>query len=477
MTTAGYLERDVQAGDVRLHYQEWGSESAPVILMLHGFGLSGHMFDEFAERAQHRYRLIALDQRGHGDSEWAKDGDYSREAFVRDLENFREALGLDRFVLMGHSMGGLNAVAYTAKHPDHVRALILVDVGPEAARQGVDNIRRFVQGPDELEFEEFVQLAHRFNPRRSIENIRQRMRHRLRQTESGKWTWKFDKRFRDPNAQLRIGSDLSNDQMWQLFRSIQVPTLLVRGAESDVLTQEVAERTVREMPRARLVVVPGAGHSVPGDNPDAFTEAVLTFLDDVESGRFQGEAQQQPALAEQANATPLATRRRYRVLGAVVAGAALLAVGGTAAVFTVRRLRRRRTRRERLLAQARRPLEAVQQLDAERIGRRIEELADELAELGRRTAREAQRRLQEVDAERARHLAAELARLVEERSREAPQRARALAERVDGSRLRRSSQSVARLTARAGAAAGRMALRSLVRGTAGSARRAAAWRR
>lgn len=477
MTTAGYLERDVQAGDIKLHYQEWGSESAPVILMLHGFGLSGHMFDEFAERAQHRYRLIALDQRGHGDSEWAKDGDYSREAFVRDLEHVREALGLDRFVLMGHSMGGLNAVAYTAKHPDHVRALILVDVGPEAAREGVDNIRRFVQGPDELEFEEFVQLAHRFNPRRSLENIRQRMRHRLRQTESGKWTWKFDKRFRDPNAQLRVGSDLSNDQMWQLFRSIHVPTLLVRGAESDVLTQEVAERTVREMPKARLAVVPGAGHSVPGDNPDAFTEAVLSFLDDVESGRFQGEAQPQAALAEQANATPVEGRRRYRVLAAVLAGVAVVALGGGAALIAARRLRRRRSRRERLLAQARRPLEAVQQLDGERIARRIEELADELADVGRRAARQAQRRLHDVDAERARQLAAELIRLVEEQSREVPRRARGLAERADGTRLRRSGSGALRLVGRAGGAAGRLAVRSLVRGGAGAVRRAAAWQR
>lgn len=477
MTTAGYLEHDVQAGDIKLHYQEWGSESAPVILMLHGFGLSGHMFDEFAERAQSRYRLIALDQRGHGDSEWAKDGDYSRDAFVRDLEHVRDALGLDRFVLMGHSMGGLNAVAYTAKHPEHVRALILVDVGPEASREGVDNIRRFVQGPDELEFEEFVQLAHRFNPRRSLENIRQRMRHRLRQTESGKWTWKFDKRFRDPNAPLRIGSDLSNDQVWQLFRSINVPTLLVRGAESDVLTQEVAERTVREMPKARLVVVPGAGHSVPGDNPDAFTEAVLAFLDEVESGSFQGEARPQPALAEQASATPVEGRRRYRTFAFMLGSVAALALAGTAIVLAVRGARsRRRSRRQRLLAQARRPVEALQHLDGERLQRRIEELAEELAAVGRQAAQETRRRVQGVEIERVRSLAAELARLLEEQSREAPHRARELAQRLDGGRLGRGRQ-VLRLAGRTSGAAARFAARSLARGSIASARRAAAWRR
>ena len=86
MVTTGYLEHDVSVGGLNLHYQEWGSPSAPPIIMLHGFGVSGHMFDEFAERMQDRFRLIALDQRGHGDSSWADDGNYTRQAFVDDLD-------------------------------------------------------------------------------------------------------------------------------------------------------------------------------------------------------------------------------------------------------------------------------------------------------------------------------------------------------------------------------------------------------
>jgi len=288
-SVAPYADHDTKVGGLKLHYQEWGDPKSPPILMLHGFGVSGHMFDEFADRVKDRYRLIALDQRGHGDSEWSEPGDYTREAFVKDVEGFRKALKLDRFILVGHSMGGLNAVSYTAEHPEHVSALILVDVGPEAAKEGVDNIVRFTQGPDELEFEEFVELAHRFNQRRTIENIRERMRHRLKQSESGKYTWKFDKRFRQPDTPLKIGSDLTNDQVWQLYRDITVPTLLVRGAESDVLTPETAERAIREMRRARLRVVPGAGHSVPGDNPDDFSAAVTEFLSDVEQKRFDPE--------------------------------------------------------------------------------------------------------------------------------------------------------------------------------------------
>src|SRR4029079_15998590 len=200
--TAGYIERQAKVGDLSLSYQEWGRPDAPPVIMLHGFGVSGHMFDEFADRMQDRYRLLALDQRGHGDSEWSEAGDYTRNACVEDLEGFRQALGIDRFILIGHSMCGLNSVVDTNRYPQHIRALVLVDVGPESAKEGVDNIIRFTRGPDELEFEEFVQMAHHFHQRRSMENIRERMRHRLRPTANGKYTWKFDRRFREKDSGL-----------------------------------------------------------------------------------------------------------------------------------------------------------------------------------------------------------------------------------------------------------------------------------
>ncbi len=347
--TATYRERTTTSGDLELAYQEWGPDDGPVILALHGFGVSGHMFDEFGQRTSDRYRLINLDQRGHGDSAWAPDGDYTREAFVADVEAVREGLGFDSVVLMGHSMGGLNAVEYTYQHPDRVSALILVDVGPEAAREGVDNIMRFTRGPDELDFDEFVQNAMRFNTRRTEENIRERMRHRLRPLENGKWTWKFDKRFREGEGAVRSGSELSSDELWTRFRELAPPVLLVRGQQSDILSQEVAERTAGEIRSARLVVVPEAGHSVPGDNPDGFTEAVAAFLDDVGAGRF-------PESGDESDATPIPIpddidelrrgwrSRERRIPGvALVAGAAVAVTAVAAAgAFLFSRLRRGR---------------------------------------------------------------------------------------------------------------------------------------
>ena len=347
--TATYRERTTASGDLKLAYQEWGPDDGPVILALHGFGVSGHMFDEFGQRAADRYRLINLDQRGHGDSEWASDGDYTREAFVADVEAVREGLGFEQVILMGHSMGGLNAVEYTFQHPERVSALILVDVGPEAAKEGVDNIMRFTRGPDELDFDEFVQNAMRFNTRRTEENIRERMRHRLRPLENGKWTWKFDKRFREGEGAVRSGSELSSDELWRRFRELAPPVLLLRGQQSDILSQEVAERTVGEIPAARLVVVPEAGHSVPGDNPDGFTEAVTAFLDDVGAGRF-------PDTGPEDDPTPIPIpddidelrrgwrARERRIPGfALVAGAAVAVTAAFAAgAFLVSRFRRGR---------------------------------------------------------------------------------------------------------------------------------------
>lgn len=438
MVTTGYLEHDVAVSGLRLHYQEWGMSSAPAIVMLHGFGVSGHMFDEFAERMEDRYRLIAIDQRGHGDSDWSNEGDYSRDAFVEDLEGFRKALSLDRFILIGHSMGGLNAVSYTVKYPQHIRALILVDVGPEAAKEGVDNIMRFTRGPDELEFEEFVEMAHRFNQRRTLENIRERMRHRLRPTEGGKYTWKFDRRFREPESGLTIGSKLSNDKTWQLFRRISVPVLIVRGGESDVLTQDVAERAAREMQRARLVVVPGAGHSVPGDNPDDFTQAVREFLGDVEHGQFAPTAASEPPPLEQLVEEHEAARRRGPgLVTLVLAGAgAVLALAGVGFVLQRSRNQKKQakmTPRERAKATAQQAANRLPvnlpELDIEQARRRAVDLVSELSVVGRDGVARARRSLHDVDMTRARSAAQDVVHVLGETTREAPERVRKVVDR------------------------------------------------
>ena len=128
---------------------------------------------------------------------------------------------------------------------------------------------RFTRGPDELDFDEFVQNAMRFNTRRTEENIRERMRHRLRPLENGKWTWKFDKRFREGEGAVRSGSELSNDELWTHFRELAPPVLLIRGQQSDILSQEVAERTAGEIGAARSSSSPRPATACPATTPTA----------------------------------------------------------------------------------------------------------------------------------------------------------------------------------------------------------------
>ena len=184
----------------------------------------------------------------------------------------------------------------------------------------------------------------RFNTRRTEENIRERMRHRLRPLENGKWTWKFDKRFREGEGAVRSGSQLSSDELWRRFRELAPPVLLVRGEQSDILSQEVAERVVGEIGAARLVVVPGAGHSVPGDNPDGFTTAVTGFLADIEAGSFPEAGAEPIPIPEDIDDLRRGWRARERRFPgmALVAGVAVgVAAVAAAAAFLFSRFRGR----------------------------------------------------------------------------------------------------------------------------------------
>lgn len=269
----------VTARGLRFHYVERGLVSAPPLLCLHGITQTAHSWDEVAAELSSAYRVLCLDQRGHGDSDWAADGDYSRQTQAADVDAISDALELSSFTLAGMSMGGVNAITFTARHPEKVRALVIVDVSPEIQVKGVENIRHFIQASDELDsFEAFVERAHQFNPRRSLDNIRSRLSHNLKQLPNGKWTWKYDKALRSPDRGFQATALLN---LWDDVRAIRCPTLIIKGGESDILSAESAEKMQAAIPGSRVAVVTGAGHSVMGDNPAAFVTAVREFLGDL----------------------------------------------------------------------------------------------------------------------------------------------------------------------------------------------------
>ncbi len=272
-------EKDIIINGFRLHYLDWGTRGKQPMLLLHGGGQTAHSWDFFSLCMRDEYHVYALDQRGHGDSEWSPGSDYSNEAHQRDIEGFVEALKLDNFIIIGLSMGGNNAYTYAAKHWKKLAGLVILDVGPQAMSSGRRNIQAFMSAPaEEDSIEAYVERAVKFNPRRPPAMLRRSLVHNLRQLPNGKWTWKYDRRrFENRSAGLR-NSPEEIEQRWNYIRSIRCPTLIVRGAETDIFPEDTAKRMQELIPGSKFVTVSKAGHTVMGDNPPEFEARVREFL-------------------------------------------------------------------------------------------------------------------------------------------------------------------------------------------------------
>ena len=271
-------DKFVDANGMRFHYLEWGNPDNPPMLLLHGFAQTCHSWDFVALGFSDNYRVIVLDQRGHGDSDWASDGDYSPETQQKDISGVVNELGLENFVLMGLSMGGRNSFTYAANNAGKVKALVVVDAAPQNMQQGTQNIRSFVQQDDELDsVDAFVERVLQYNPRRDPQQVRGSIMHNIKELPSGKWTWKYDRALRSPGR--RMGSDAETEKrLWGYIESLQCPTLLVRGGGSDIVAMDTADRMHQAIPNSRLATIDGAGHLVMGDSPSGFQSAVTDFL-------------------------------------------------------------------------------------------------------------------------------------------------------------------------------------------------------
>jgi esterase len=267
----------VEFSGLRLHYLDWGQSSARPLILLHGGALTAHTWDAVAMGLQPEFRCIAPDLRGHGDSDWAPDGDYSPDALRGDLEALLADLQIKRSVLIGNSLGGSTALRYTAHRPasEQPDALVLVDIGPEMREDGRRRLRAFTEGPRELDsVDEFVERALSFNPQRRPESLRRSLLNNLRQLPSGKWTWKYD-----PN---RFGTRpmSSAADRWADVRRVSCPTLVVRGGRSDMFLDEDAEKLANSLSDGRWTRIDGASHTVQSDRPVALVAAVREFLAD-----------------------------------------------------------------------------------------------------------------------------------------------------------------------------------------------------
>lgn len=269
---------DVVVGGLRLRVTRWSGRS-PVVL-LHGGGLAGATWSRVVDRLP-AYRCVAPDLRGHGDSDWSANAAYRIVDFVTDLDGLVAALGLDRFALVGHSLGGLVAMSYARRHAERLAGLVVVDVGLRyLASEGARFRGALAAGPFP-DLDAAVAVVRPAMPHRDADSLRRGLRRALRRLPDGSWDWQADQRFRrEPDLRHRIAEDrlLTREGLWADAAAITCPTLVVRGADSDVLTVRGATDLVGRLPNARLAEVRGAGHNVHRDRPVELAGQVESFL-------------------------------------------------------------------------------------------------------------------------------------------------------------------------------------------------------
>ncbi len=267
MPTRGSVSRE----GTELVYWTWPGAGPPTLL-LHGIGNYGRYWDLFAGAIAGRLRLIAPDARGHGQSGRPADG-YAPADFAADALAVLDRLGIERAIVVGHSMGGLHSINLTARHPERVQALVIVDASPEPLPAGAERAQRLLTGRparfgDREEARAYLQRTSPGYPDAVYEN---RLAFAFRE-EDGGLVWRSDQA-----ALERIMSGrLPSEDRWDALAGIACPTLVARGTRSNVLSEDVARRIVRTLADGRLMEV-DAGHNVPLDRPRELADAVVAL--------------------------------------------------------------------------------------------------------------------------------------------------------------------------------------------------------
>jgi len=265
--------RNIVVNGLRLHLLEWGDEATPLVLLFHGANQTGHSWDMVSLNLSQDYHVIAVDQRGHGDSEWPRDGDMSPQALMSDAEALIQTLsGGEPPMIVAHSMGGL-VLLWLLTRKRLARKAVIVDVGPEVAREGAGRIQQFVRNAREWDsVDDYVAAVAAYDPFRRREHIERTLKYNVMQRADGKLVSKhFPRLFNPEGPRFERPS-------YESIAAIECPLLIVRGEESDVLSADAAERFSAALPNGSLVTVPASGHNVHSQNSAGFLAAVRPFL-------------------------------------------------------------------------------------------------------------------------------------------------------------------------------------------------------
>jgi len=266
------------ASGLTLRADVYGDPNGTPVILLHGGGQTRHSWSDTASAlAEDGWQVVSVDQRGHGDSDWAKDGAYAFRDYADDVVEIVPQLAKPP-VLVGASLGGIAAlVAEGESNGSFAKGLVLVDVAPRMEPDGVQRIIGFMSAnPDGFAtLDECADAVAAYNPHRPRPKNPEGLAKNLRRGDDGRWRWHWDPEFLGAGRPSAGGSDHVIDDA---ARAIEVPTLLVRGRQSDLLSEEGARHFLDLVPHAKFADVSGAGHMVAGDNNDVFTDSVRAFL-------------------------------------------------------------------------------------------------------------------------------------------------------------------------------------------------------
>lgn len=272
-------EGELKIHGLRIHYFEWKGTGQRPLVLLHGLRDYAYYWQDFANRMLDEFHIFAYDQRGHGESEHAPGG-YLVWALARDLKAFVEMMGLDRFDLIGLSLGSRCAMAYAGEHWPQLRHLVLVDMGPQMARAGAvglkeDMTQKAQRPPSTFSYDEAYAFFQEQWPTLDDPSLRRLIQNALLLNEDGTYSYRYDRRLAEITTKSAI---VEIDYLWESLSRIQCPTLVLRGEHSPILDQKISEEMIRSLPQGYLYVFPCAGHSLPRLRPKEFAQVVRAFL-------------------------------------------------------------------------------------------------------------------------------------------------------------------------------------------------------
>lgn len=266
-----------------INVTSWGKHSEPACLLIHGLDNSAYIWDNIATELSENFRVYTIDIRGHGDSDWASRNSYTLDTFINDIEQVRAYLSLSDFILIGHSLGGRIATYYAADYLEYVKKLIIIDMAPEIG----NNIIEKLKSDSRSQPRKFQSIQSCYAYMQAIYPLSQQSllydfcRHSF-SLQNGYYTNKTDPEFKNKMFQPSdVGgciNPLQDEKIWDILPKINIPTLIIRGGFSAVLSSQIANKMATALPNANISIIARAGHAVMLDNPQQTINAIINFI-------------------------------------------------------------------------------------------------------------------------------------------------------------------------------------------------------